>query len=524
MIKLAEILPATPGLTPEAERLLDDLAASLAISPSRYEAAERSYKSVGEWLSRPGSAFARVGTTIYAQGSFRLATVIRPVNDDEDYDLDVVCEVVMPKSTMSQAEFKALMGKELTAYANAHSMATPTESRRAWRLDYADGAQFHMDVLASVPDGARQRMLLEARGLTSTYAQSAIALTCREHPNFYIHSEDWPTSNPKGYSEWFKLRMGPLFNLKRRGMQLAEAKASIEEIPEYRVRTPLQAAIQILKRHRDIRFIDDAENRPISIVITTLAAKAYNQEATIGAALFGILDRMDSFIDYRDGVAWIENPADPRENFADKWQKHPEKAQAFRDWLEEARADFEAAARMSDLDELIDLLSPRLGRKLVESAANARRPTSLSTTVAKPTYVGKKLRRILNAPHKEQLHWPEVTQGIVRVTHANASRSGYRQRRVLNDGEPIPKFWSLDFEAKTDVPLPYDVYWQVVNTGIEASEAGGLRGGFDQGIAGRGTLTHHESTSYAGSHSIECFIVKNGYCVARSGAFVVNIK
>ena len=32
-----------------------------------------------------------------------------------------------------------------------------------------------------------------------------------------------------------------------------------------------------------------------------------------------------------------------------------------------------------------------------------------------------------------------------------------------------------------------------------------------------------ESTSYSGTHTIECFIVKNGYLVARSGAFVVNI-
>ena len=30
--------------------------------------------------------------TIYAQGSFALGTVIKPITDTEDYDLDLVCE------------------------------------------------------------------------------------------------------------------------------------------------------------------------------------------------------------------------------------------------------------------------------------------------------------------------------------------------------------------------------------------------------------------------------------------------
>ncbi|MFW8696292.1 nucleotide-binding domain-containing protein [Mesorhizobium japonicum] len=36
-------------------------------------------------------------------------------------------------------------------------------------------------------------------------------------------------------------------------------------------------------------------------------------------------------------------------------------------------------------------------------------------------------------------------------------------------------------------------------------------------------MTHQETTRYAGSHSIECFIVKDGLLAARSGQFIVNI-
>ena len=49
-----------------------------------------------------------------------------------------------------------------------------------------------------------------------------------------------------------------------------ENKLEIEDVPTYRVKTPLQMAIQLLKRHRDIYFQNNNENAPISIIITTL--------------------------------------------------------------------------------------------------------------------------------------------------------------------------------------------------------------------------------------------------------------
>ena len=57
----------------------------------------------------------------------------------------------------------------------------------------------------------------------------------------------------KGYAAWFRDRMKPQFEARRRA--LAESlRASVEDIPEYRVKTPLQQAIQLLKRHRDMSF------------------------------------------------------------------------------------------------------------------------------------------------------------------------------------------------------------------------------------------------------------------------------
>lgn len=518
-MKLETFTPTVP--TSQADQMLTELVDALEIPVSRYESAERSYKSVGRWLDRPTSRLSEHSTKIFPQGSFRLGTVIKPHSDEEDYDLDIVCEVEASKEDFTQQRLKALLGLELQDYARAKNMSPPDEGRRCWTLNYADGAQFHMDVLPALPDGARQRRLIEAMGHENELAANAMAITDREHHAYARYSDDWPGSNPKGYSEWFRSRMREVFNAKRHAMALNE-RASVEEIPEHRVRTPLQAAIKLLKRHRDMRFSEEPDIKPISIILTTLAAHAYNEEVSISGALQGVLSRMHLFVQDRDGVSWVENPTDPRENFADKWEEAPEKKEAFYEWLSVARADFEIALRMTDADAFIDALSPRMGRQLVEQAVSTPKASPSLFALAK-TQVNSKLRKILDAPHRKPLVWRELARGTVQITGMTITRHGFQPYSVGSDDQPLPKQASLVFHAHTSVAYPYQVYWQVVNTGQDAIRRRGLRGGFEEGVVQGGRLEKRESTLYSGTHSMECLIVKDGYCVARSGPFIVNI-
>jgi len=125
----------------------------------------------------------------------------------------------------------------------------------------------------------------------------------------------------------------------------------------------------ILKRHRDAMFVDRYDERPISIIITTLAAHAYKGEDTIGKALVSILEGMDEHIG-RDalGNALITNPTDPLENFADKWPLHPERRDAFFEWLEAARREFFDAAKNFDRRKITDAVARATGRTLSEKA------------------------------------------------------------------------------------------------------------------------------------------------------------
>ena len=70
------------------EKYLLKIAENLDISPTMREKAEKSYRSVGKWL---GDCDVDSDVKIMPQGSFYLGTVIRPVSDEDEYDIDLVC-------------------------------------------------------------------------------------------------------------------------------------------------------------------------------------------------------------------------------------------------------------------------------------------------------------------------------------------------------------------------------------------------------------------------------------------------
>ena len=91
-------------ITKQAEQYLEALANALEIPPSRYEQAEKSYKSLGEWLHRKESAVRDYAPDVFVQCSFRLGTVIKPQSDEEEYDVDCACSLTTPGSAAKRVE------------------------------------------------------------------------------------------------------------------------------------------------------------------------------------------------------------------------------------------------------------------------------------------------------------------------------------------------------------------------------------------------------------------------------------
>ena len=103
-------------------------------------------------------------------------------------------------------------------------------------------------------------------------------------------------------------------------------------------------------------------------------------------------------------------------------------------------------------------------------------------------------------------------------------KNGWRTQNISSNHPALDKSLSIYFSIKTNAPGVSKYYWQVVNTGTEATNANCLRGDFYDGEIRRGGKRRKEDTSYTGQHCVECFVVQNGICVARTGDFIINIK
>ncbi len=69
--------------------MVEEIANSIDIPESAYERAEKRYKVLGDWFDRKEAKCFGFAPHIYPQGSFRLGTVVRPLNEKDEYDLDV---------------------------------------------------------------------------------------------------------------------------------------------------------------------------------------------------------------------------------------------------------------------------------------------------------------------------------------------------------------------------------------------------------------------------------------------------
>lgn len=326
-------------------QVLEALADEIEIPAHLDERARARYQAIGNWLNRKDSTIAHLDPSISPQGSFLLGTAIKPTNADDAYDVDLVVTLQGNKQQVTMEQLKRLVGREVIAYAKAQNMSQPPEDkRRCWTMEYADEANFHLDVLPSIPDVEQYKALLDSYERTDLLARSditdmAIAITDKELPQYSHLSTDWPVSNPKGYAAWFNLQQDTMLQERKQHLVEDTQYASVEEVPAHRTKTPLQQAIKLLKRHRDVMFNGD-DDKPISIIITTLAAHAYDGERDLHDALRTILRGMPEYILETNGQAQILNPVNPAENFADKWPESPQKKSNFYDWLKAAQTDF----------------------------------------------------------------------------------------------------------------------------------------------------------------------------------------
>lgn len=339
--------------------VLDRLCETLELTGAQREEAARRYEGVGAWLSEADDLILRT-LSIYLQGSTAIGTTVRPRGQCE-HDVDGVAHVATPGG-LGPAALKKVIGDRLKA--NARYAAILVEMARCWRLDYA--GKFHLDITPSIPNpGCAQGGEL--------VPDKALRI--------------WKPSNPKGYRAVFERRaaLTPRMRLfKSEGLATDHARTDVEPYPRRAgFKGILRRAVQIAKRHRDVYFDGSDPNlAPLSVIVTTLAALSY--ELCVATNIYeneldllcDVIGHMPDFIEFHDpatgGVGWaIWNETTDGENFAEKWNREPERAEAFFAWHRRALSDLEHLTDGEGLDALSRRMTDAFGSRPVKEVLDA---------------------------------------------------------------------------------------------------------------------------------------------------------
>ena len=284
----------------QLDDLLDKMAEALQLDDTRYDRMKTSYESVKNWIENDEVFFKPFNYDVYPHGSVRILTTVKPFGKDE-FDLDIAIHLKSNTPHTPQRIYAELK-RSMEAYAKKHGLKIEAKNR-CIRLDYA--GDFHMDILPGIQENA--------------FDQNKIKVPDRE-------LGDWVSSNPRGYGDWF---IGKA-NLVRES--LLEKSFRAEKLPadNFKHKKPLQRAVQLIKRYRDMYFQKDDTYKTSSIILTTIAGQFYQGEESIFDAVDNIIATIRTKVNQPLGRLKIVNPVNSAEDFTDKWDDEPEYYEAFK--------------------------------------------------------------------------------------------------------------------------------------------------------------------------------------------------
>lgn len=324
----------------QLDDLLHRICGKLQITKTQHAEVEAHYTAVSDWLAEDEDLFDGADIQIYPQGSLRLGTTVKPLSDQE-FDLDLVCEVNQPWhpgrnpiDTLNAIEYRL----------RDHKTYAPMVQRmnRCIRLNYAN--EFHMDILPAYPTVANE--------------DGALKVPDRE-------LKGWKDSNPKGFAEWFENECAQV-------TMIFDKAAEVEPLPipeAAEQKPPLKRAVQLMKRYRDVYFADEPKLAPISIVLSTLAARNYGGQASVASAISYILNGILNEIDNTKGSrVYVYNPSNPREDLSERWDSHLDRYKAFVEFIQDFNERWSLLVHKRGIPNIAEDLNSMFGESVTSEA------------------------------------------------------------------------------------------------------------------------------------------------------------
>lgn len=283
----------------QIDDLLDKMAEEVQLDKTRYERMINSYDSVKNWIEADELFFKPYRYDVYPHGSVRILTTVKPIEKDE-FDLDIAIHL-RQGTPHSPARIYQELVRRLKEHDRYREMIEL--KNRCVRLKYA--GDYHMDILPGIQEFEfdPNRMLIPDRELGK-----------------------WVSSNPRGYATWFIDKADLVKE------SLLEKALRAEKLPtdDFKKKKPLQRAVQLIKRYRDVYFQDNDTHRTSSVILTTIAGQFYNGEESIYDTVDNIITTIQTKVNGSFGRLKVLNPVNPDEDFTDKWDSEPEYYEAFK--------------------------------------------------------------------------------------------------------------------------------------------------------------------------------------------------
>lgn len=366
----------------------------LDITPAMFKNAEDKYMAIATYLKNNG-----LDIEITLQGSFAIGTGVKPYKEGKDcsYDIDAICLFPGTTDENSSREIRNALLEILNDSEVYESKLD--EYDKCFTLDYAlyGNYGFSIDLVPSVYATTSDINRIGI-GVENQYLGKVTSIAVKNEDR-----DEWYTSNPNGYKQWFDTINYP-FSLHQREIRMMDIYNqhkdlynNIEDIPEYFNKSALQEVIQILKRTRDISYYKMKKEsfKPASVILTTfsalVAAELPASTDTIDL-LQEVIKRLklhlnkeyrnskDAIIKYNSEWEFY-NPVNSSDNLVDVWKENEEFSKCFFEWITRLEKDINeifsiGSNHISILGNMFgnDIVDITFNRKTVDSFKEGAKP------------------------------------------------------------------------------------------------------------------------------------------------------
>lgn len=283
------------------EQHLDDfINKNIDLKDTRIKRLSDSERIMREFIEKD-DVFSKVLKELIPQGSYRQSTLIKPVDENIGFDVDLL--VVLEKIEGWEAQDYLKHLTKMFEEDGRYKDITKTHGKtRCVTIDYE--GEFHIDLVPAILD-------------------NGIYKICNKNTN------EFEPSDGDGYADWFATKN-------------AETNSYLIDV------------IRILKYLRDSKKEFDTK----SIIITTMFAMQVNNEGSTNkyenlySTLNNLLINLDNYLQQFDIPPTIQNPAMPKENFNRHWKNEPEKFKNLKNTISKYRVSIETAFNSLDESEI----------------------------------------------------------------------------------------------------------------------------------------------------------------------------